>query len=217
VATLLLASRTRSAATQSGATPSADLQQTVISPSLRAWLRGDWAILFSHPDDFVRYDLEMDRWLVVAKRAFAERGIRPIALASPTSDPEQSWIPQVGGDNRSVLLEDASQQCIGPVDRQTPVLRKEIELAKRRFVMIIDDELRRQKIFSYGTLSNLPSPLEFLGWTEALRAKQQRWNLVASSNPPIRERKRGSSREQAGRGAGANGNRSARRLEMTLS
>jgi alkyl hydroperoxide reductase subunit AhpC len=217
VATLLLASRTRSAATQSGATQSADLQQTVISPSLRAWLRGDWAILFSHPDDFVRYDLEMDRWLVVAKRAFAERGIRPIALASPTSDPEQSWITQVSGDNRSVLLEDASQQYFGPVDRQTPVLREEIELAKRRFVMIIDDELRQQKIFSYGTLSNLPSPLEFLGWTEALRAKQYRWNLVASSNPPIRERKRGSSREQAGRGAGTNGIRSARRLEMTLS
>jgi alkyl hydroperoxide reductase subunit AhpC len=217
VATLLLASRTRSAATQSGATQSADLQQTVISPSLRAWLRGDRAILFSHPDDFVRFDLEMDRWLVVAKRAFAERGIRPIALASPTSDPEQSWITQVSGDNRSVLLEDASQQYLGPVDRQTPVLREEIELAKRRFVMIIDDELRQQQIFSYGTLSNLPSPLEFLGWTEALRAKQYRWNLVASSNPPIRERKRGSSREQAGRGAGTNGNRSARRLEMTLS
>jgi len=217
VATLLLASRTRSAATQSGATHSVDLQQSLTAPSLRAWLRGDWAILFSHPDDFVRYDLEMDRWLVVAKRAFAERGIRPIALASPTSDPERSWITQVSGDSRTVLLEDASQQHFGPVDLQTPVLREEIEQAQRRFVMIVDDELRQQKTFNYGTLSNLPSPLEFLGWTEALRAKQHRRDLVASSNPQIRERKRGSSREQAGRGAGANGNRSAGRLEMTLS
>jgi hypothetical protein len=159
----------------------------------------------------------MDRWLVVAKRAFAERGIKPIALASPLSDPERSWITEVSGDSRSVLLEDASQQYFGPVDLQTPVLRAEIEHAERRFVMIIDDELRPQKMFSYGTLSNLPSPLEFLGWTEGLRAKQHRWNLVASSNPQIRERKRGSSREHAGRGAGANGNPSARRPEMTLS
>ncbi|HWW79344.1 MAG TPA: hypothetical protein VNY82_07090, partial [Steroidobacteraceae bacterium] len=59
--------------------------------------------------------------------------------------------------------------------------------------------------------------LEFLGWAEALRTKQHRWDLVASSNPQIRERKRGSSREHAGRGAGANDNRSARRPEMTLS
>jgi hypothetical protein len=116
-----------------------------------------------------------------------------------------------------VLLEDASQQYFGPVDLRTPVLREEIEQAERRFVMIIDDELRQQKIFSYAALSNLPSPLEFLGWTEALRAKQHRWDLVASSSPQIRERKRGSSREHAGRGAGTNGNRSARRLEMTLS
>jgi alkyl hydroperoxide reductase subunit AhpC len=217
VATLLLASRARSAATQSGSTYSTDLQQTLTSPSLRAWLRGDWAILFSHPDDFVRYDLEMDRWLVVAQRAFAERGIRPIALDSPTSVVERSWITQVSGDARTVLLEDPSQQHFGPVDLQTPVLREEIEQSQRRFVMIIDDELRQRKIFSYGTLSNLPSPLEFLGWAEALRTKQHRWDLVASSNPQIRERKRGSSREHAGRGAGPNGNRSARRPEMTLS
>ena len=153
----------------------------------------------------------MDRWLVVAKRAFAERGIKPIALASRTSHPERSWITQVSGDSRAVLLEDVSQQYFGPVDLQTPVLREEIEQTGRRFVMIIDAELRQQKTFSYATLSNLPSPLEFLGWTEALRAEQHRWDLVASSSPQIRERKRGSSREHAGRGAGTNGNRSARR------
>ncbi len=34
--------------------------------------------------------------------------------------------------------------------------------------MIIDSELRQQKMFSYATLSGLPSPLEFFGWAEAL-------------------------------------------------
>lgn len=192
-------------------------QQSLTSPSLRTWLRGGWAILFSHPDDFVRYDLEMDRWLVVTRRSFAERGIRPIALATPTHDPQRSWVTQVSGDSGAVLLEDPTQQHFGPVDLQTPVLREEIEQSGGRFVMIIDDELRLRKMFSYATLSDLPSPLDFLGWAEALRSKQHRWDLVASSNPQIRERKRGSSREHAGRGAEVNISRSARRPEMNLS
>ena len=146
--------------------------QHLTSPSLRAWLREGWAILFSHPDDFVSYDLEMDRWLVIARRAFAERRIQPLALASQTFDPQHNWVTHVSGDSRSVLLEDPTQQHFGPVDLQTPVLREALETTGRRFVMIIDSALRIQRTFTYQALSNLPSPLELLGWAEALRTKQ---------------------------------------------
>jgi alkyl hydroperoxide reductase subunit AhpC len=221
VATLLFESQTSAG----GQRRACAVQHTLTSPSLRAWLEGDWAIIFSHPDDFVRYDLEMDRWLVVTQRAFAARGIRPIALDSPSLDPATSWVTQISGDSRAVLLEDPTQQQFGPVDLQTPVLREALEQVGQRFVMIIDGELRQRKTFSYDTLSGLPSPLEFLGWAEALRTKQialrqctrERSKVVASSSPQIRERKRGSSREQAGRGAGMNVTRCARPREMTLS
>ncbi|HVW67767.1 MAG TPA: hypothetical protein VHB68_02280 [Steroidobacteraceae bacterium] len=153
------------------------------SPSLRNWLREseDWAILFSHPDDFVRYDLEMDRWLIVTRRAFAERHVRPLSL-TPSHDSERGWVTQVSGDSRTVLLEDPARQHFGPVDLQTPVLREEIERVQRRFVMIIDNALRKQKLFTYETLSNLPSPLEFLGWAEGLRAKQSAPELPGKSD-----------------------------------
>ena len=220
MATLLLTSYDISGAAHTAGT----VQQTLTSPSLRAWLRGGWAILFSHPDDFCSYDLEIDRWLIVMQQTFAERDIRPIALASPSLDPERSWVTQVTGDSRTVLLENPTQQHFGPVDLQTPVLRETIEQSGRRFVMIIDGGLRRQKVFQYDTLSNLPAPLEFLGWAEALRRSSAlrlctpgRQGVVASSSPHIRERKRGSSREQAGRGAGTNGNRFAPWREMNLS
>jgi len=144
----------------------------ITAPSLRAWLRDGWAILFSHPDDFVSYDLEMDRWLVITRRAFAERRIQPIALASPAHDPEHGWVTQVSGDNRTVLLEDPVQQHFGPVDLQTPVLREAIERAGQRFAMIIDNTLHIRRMFTYSALSNLPSPLDLLGWADALRARQ---------------------------------------------
>ena len=167
MATLLLASHT---------------SPGVSSPSLRTWLHEGWAILFSHPDDFVNYDLDMDRWLVITRRAFAERRVRPIALAAPTLDPDHSWVTQVSGDHRAVLLEDPAQQHFGPVDLQTPVLREAIEQPGRRFVMIIDSALRIQKTFTYQGLSNLPSPLELLGWAEALRAKQAVTAAKAETN-----------------------------------
>ena len=155
---------------------SGTIQHALSSISLRAWLDNDWAILFSHPNDFVSYDLEMDRWLVITRRAFADRHVRPIAFGAPSHDggakQDEGWVTQVSGDERTVLLEDPRQQHCGPVDLQAPVLREEIEQSGRRFVMIIDSALRVQKKLSYDSLSDLPSPLELLGWADALRSKQ---------------------------------------------
>jgi alkyl hydroperoxide reductase subunit AhpC len=152
-------------------TAATSTQSLLNSPCLRTWLRDDWAILFSHPDDFVSYDFEMDRWLVIMRRAFTERNIRPLALASPTREVDMSWVTQVSGDERTVLLEDP-QQYFGPVDLQTPVLRESIEQSQQRFVMIIDNTLRIQKMFAYRSRADLPSPLELLGWADTLRSKQ---------------------------------------------
>lgn len=162
----------------------ASTQSLLNSPSLRTWLGDDWAILFSHPDDFVSYDFEMDRWLVIMRRAFAERRIRPLALASPTRHADTSWVTQVSGDERIVLLENP-QQHFGPVDLQTPVLRESIEQSEQRFVMIIDNALRIQKTFVYRSRADLPSPLELLAWADAVRSKQaSHHHPVVPRDPP---------------------------------
>jgi len=145
----------------------------VTSTSLRDWLGDRWAILFSHPDDFASYDLEMDRWLVITRQAFAERRIQPIALDSPALDPQHCWVTRVSGDNRAVLLEDPTQQHLdGSIDSQALVLREAIDGMSQRFALIIDNTLHIQKVFTYSVPSKLPSPLELLGWADALRARQ---------------------------------------------
>jgi alkyl hydroperoxide reductase subunit AhpC len=156
-------------------------RHALTSPSLRTWLAEDWAILFSHPNDFVSCDLEMDRWLVIARGAFSDRRVRPIALGTAATR-DQSWVTQLTGDERAVLLEDPRQHHFGPVDVQAPVLHQEIEQAGRRFVLIIDNLLRVHKTFSYEQVSSLPSPLELLGWAHALRAKQAARQTAVTEN-----------------------------------
>jgi hypothetical protein len=160
-------------------------------PGLRAWLRNDWAILFSHPYDFVRCDLEMDRWLAVVQRAFAGCRIRPLALASPTLEPQDGWVSQVSGDPRTVLLEGPALGSAGAADLQAHALHHDIcSLGGRRYVMIIDGALCPRRTFTYKGLADVPSPLEFLGWADAARARHaggavERPSAARALPPPI--------------------------------
>ncbi|MGH8188902.1 MAG: hypothetical protein ACREUC_20260 [Steroidobacteraceae bacterium] len=60
--------------------------------SLRRWLHGQWALVFSHPDDFASYGFESDRWLVHVREAFAATGVRPLALAATATSLAADWI-----------------------------------------------------------------------------------------------------------------------------
>jgi hypothetical protein len=170
VATLLLKTHELPAAGESAAEPL----------TLSAWLREDWAILFSHPGDFVRCELEMDRWLAVVQRAFAGCRIRPLALGSSRMA-EEGWVTQVSGDSRVVVLAPPLVVNDLPPDLRAGALHQAIEgLHGRRFVMVIDSTLAPRRTFTYGGLSDVPSPLELLGWADATRTRHVR-------NPALEE------------------------------
>jgi hypothetical protein len=146
--------------------------QTVPNPdllaagsSIRLWLKDDWAILFSHPNDFVSCDLELDRWLVILRRTFVDHGVRPIALAKSARQLDCGWVTQVSGDPSTVLLSDPVEL----VDLHARRLREAIGSMEQRFVMIIDAMLCRRETHSYSDLAHLPSPLDFVGRVKALR------------------------------------------------
>lgn len=136
--------------------------------SLRKWLNGSWALLFSHADDFAAYGFEADRWLMMLHDAFASADVRPLALASNSSH-SAGWVTEVGGrvavlpaddTRRYPLLRDAYQHILCEAVRETG----------SRFVMILDDALRLRRTFTYGMQDRLPSPIDFIAMAEKLRS-----------------------------------------------
>lgn len=140
--------------------------------SLRSWLAGRWAILFSHPGDFAQEQLEMDRWVSVLSRSFGARGVAPVALARAGLDSEQGWLERLAAldsESAAVLALDAPPGALA--DLSTGALRAQIAGSGPRLAMIVDPSLRCRRTLSYRLPAELPSPLDLIGWAVALRKR----------------------------------------------
>ena len=114
--------------------------------ALRRWLRGRWALLFSHPDDFAAYGFETDRWLVHVEEAFAATDIRPLARVGHH---EAGWVTEVGGCITSLALAAFQRSA--------------------RCVMTLDAALRLRRTFVYTRQDRLPSPMDLAVLAKGVR------------------------------------------------
>jgi hypothetical protein len=147
-------------------------------PTLRTWLGDGWALLYSHPQDFLSCELEADRWLAVMRAAFGARGVRPLAVAHRACEARDGWIARVSADDSLVALTRPGERRGDVIDLHAHALRDDIERLGDRFVLVIDSLLRRRRTFAYRSLHDLPSPLDFLAWIDRLRA------VEAAPEPP---------------------------------
>jgi hypothetical protein len=142
-------------------------------PSLRAWLAGRWAILFSHPEDFAQEQLEMDRWMSVLSRSLSGHGVAAVALARTahvTAESHLGRLAALGGELTAVLALDPPSPA--PLaDLSAGALRVHIARSGPRFAMIIDANPRCRRVLSYRLPAALPSPLDLIGWAVALRKR----------------------------------------------
>jgi hypothetical protein len=118
------------------------------APPLREWLDGDWALLFSHPGDFQDRGTETDRWLAIVRDEFRVNEVRALSLSRCGAVTDTRWVAALFGDRRCVPLE-APPAAGGPVDLPSRALRADVLALAPRFVMIIDDTLRRCGVFRY--------------------------------------------------------------------
>lgn len=119
---------------------------------LKKWLRGRWALVFSHPDDFANYGFEADRWVDQVKGAFDADAIAALAVSTRQPGDHAGWITAVGGCFISQRTFD------GIVSHCS---------SERRFVMCLDGELQLQRTFLYSGGDRLPSPIGLAAWARA--------------------------------------------------
>jgi hypothetical protein len=141
--------------------------------SLRAWLAGRWAILFSHPEDFAQEELEMDRWISVLNQGFRTRGVAAVALLRAGGELAESWLGRLAALNRDCAagVSFDRQQPARSADFAAGALHADIRRSGARFAMIIDSDVRCRRTLSYRPSGELPSPLDLIGWAVAQRKR----------------------------------------------
>jgi len=111
---------------------------------VRQWLRGHWALLFSHPEDF---QSEAEAAMPVLRPAFRSRRVKPLAAAFDTYVRSAGWVEDIYHDDSLVFLPESDEGIV--LDVAERELRAELSALLSPFVVVLDGDLRRRATLTY--------------------------------------------------------------------
>lgn len=132
-------------------------------PRLGEWLAGDWAMLFSDPDDFLAGDAACGRDSAGLAAEFRRLGVRPLQVSSRRDARVPRWLAEAAGDDTVVVLGDSIHGRGGAfIDFTARLLRDDLEDIEGRYVVVVDSQLFRRATFRYRSAATAPAPLDLL-------------------------------------------------------
>jgi alkyl hydroperoxide reductase subunit AhpC len=132
-------------------------------------LNGDWALLFSHPQDFGPAPSKMHRWLEQLRYELNARRVRAIEVRREGGASSASWIDQLQLDPELVRLREPPFAAADPISFAARALRAELLTQSCGFVLIIDGALKRRGVLRYSAGRSDVSVFDLLASIDALR------------------------------------------------
>lgn len=124
--------------------PAAPVPQRLTT--LLDWLDDQWAVLFSHPEDFAPHPSTPAGFITLLAEDFAEYGVKPLVLADASNS--ASWLEYAGADASTVVLDDG-QADAQVVDLAEHSLLSKLNRMDSPFVMVIDANGRCRSTITY--------------------------------------------------------------------
>jgi alkyl hydroperoxide reductase subunit AhpC len=110
-------------------------------------LRGKWALLFSHPEDFEIPDASAKR---DRQCELAAEGVQAIAVKREAGPTAATWIDDICPEGTLVRLPEPPFTASDPISFAARWLRGELLTLPSRFVLIIDGALKRRGVVRYS-------------------------------------------------------------------
>jgi len=121
---------------------------------LREWLGGNWAVLFSHPEDFAPHPTTPEGFITLLADDFAACGVKPISLGDDST--AVSWLDFAGADTTNIVLdtEPESGQVVDLAERRLALqlertLALKLQRVAARFVIVLDEKARCRTTITY--------------------------------------------------------------------
>jgi len=121
---------------------------------LREWLGGQWAVLFSNPEDFAPHPTTPEGFITLLADDFAACGAKPISLDEGSGEQSTpSWLDFAGADATTIVLNsDArSGQIVDLAERMlASKLKRLLGHLPARFVIVLDEKARCRTTITYS-------------------------------------------------------------------